>query len=165
MITQNQLPETVSKNAIPVGKEFVNHLKSALRKKANPIDKLPSDREILDLVVQQMHQAIGNKVYYKGPQGSDTYLWFDSDVAKLIQGDPEVKDKRRYVEALIGAYLGGRDWLLKYAVSSRVIRPRIMNNEEVTGIRETAAAIADAKSVESAFVPGSDRSGGPANSD
>lgn len=156
---QNQQTITSAKNAIPISKEFLNRLKSALSKNANPIDKLPSDRVIVDLVVQQMSQSVGAYVYYRGKEDSNTYLWFDSDAAKSIQSNPEIKDKRRYVEALIGSYLGGQRWLQQWCVASREIRPRIMEEEEVIGIRNTAAAIADAKSVDSNFQPGSDRSG------
>jgi hypothetical protein len=154
MIDQNKqnLPGS-ERNAIPVGKNFVIALKSALSKQANPIDKLPSTREILDCVIPQTMSAMSAPVYYRGQIDNDTYLWFDSEVAQQIQANPNIRDKRRFVEAAIGAYLGGAEWLRKHTVAAREIRPRIIGDKERQEIAKTAAEIADAKSVESSFCP------------
>jgi hypothetical protein len=149
---QNQQPGS-ERNAIPVGKNFVNALKSAISKNASPIDKLPSARDLLDCVVSQTMKSMSVPVYYRGQLQDDTYLWFDSEVAQRIQANSEIRDKRRFVEAAIGAYLGGAEWLRKHTVASREIRPRIIGDLEKQVIAKTAAEIADAKSVDSTFCP------------
>lgn len=141
------------RNAIPVGKNFVNALRSALSRNANPIDKLPATRDILDYVVPQTMSAMSNPVYYRGQLDNETYLWFDSEVAQQIQADPNIRDKRRFVEAAIGAYIGGSEWLRSHTVAAREIRPRIIGDREKQEIARIAAEIADAKSVDSTFCP------------
>lgn len=165
MITQNQqvvAKPQPEKQAIPIGREILAWLKSALSKQARSIDKLPSDRELVDAVVSQTMEAMGTYVYYSGKEDDLTYLWFDSEIARSIQANPDIRDKRRFVEACIGCYLGGPIWMQRYCVPSRLIRPRNFTQEQRESIAKTAAAIADAKSVDSSFQPGSDQSGGPA---
>lgn len=155
MDQNKQSSQNSEKNGIPVGKNFVNYLRSALIKQANPIDKLPSSRDILNNVVSQTSAAMSAPVYYSGSLDNETYLWFDSEMARRIQADPNVRDKRRFVEACIGAYLGGAEWLRTHCVSSKEIRPRIISDGEKQAISRTAAEIADAKSVDSKFDPAS----------
>lgn len=142
-------------NAILVSSQLVKELRSALRKNANSIDKLPSDRELLNEVVSQMIPAMnGNYLYSKVRiDKENSYSWFDSEVARKVSAQAGIADKGRFVNACIIAYIWGDVGVAKWCVPSRLIRPRALTNEEILRIRNKAAEIADAKDVDSGFEP------------
>lgn len=150
-----QIPSDTSKNAIWVSRSLVDCLRSALKRKASPLDILPSDREILDQVVPQMIKAMTTPVYYAGRRDiqNNGYKWFNSEVVTYVQSLNILVDKGRFVDACIIGYLYGGKGLAKWCVGSKVIRPRVLGQGEISQISKTAAEIAAAKDTDSSFLP------------
>lgn len=154
-IQTQQTAQQSENNAIPVGKNLLSKLRSVLSQNKADIDRLASDRDILNFVVAQMGQAMmGHYVYFVGTLDPNTYRWFDSEQAKIVQGTEEIVDKRRFVEACIIGYIGGPAALNKMCRGSKLIRPRVLTETEKAAIAQKAAEIADTKDTESTFVPG-----------
>lgn len=141
--------------AIYVNKKLLVTLRSALKRGASRYDILPSDRNLIDAVVREMSKhIIANPVYSKVVPGKDdSYKWFDSDVQRQIAGLEAIKNKGRFVDACIIAYVYGEVGMEQYCVGSRVIYPQKLDQDKLRRIANQAAVIADSKSVESVFVP------------
>lgn len=148
-------PDSSANSAIMVSRSLLAQLRSALSVKAKSIDRLPSDREILDFVVSQMVKAFDSPVYYAGKRDMPTqgYKWFNSEICKGIQNSEEIVDKGRFVDACIIGYLWGGEGLKKWCVPSRLIRPRVLGAQEKIIIEKASAEIAAAKDTDSNFLP------------
>lgn len=144
-----------AQTATYVNKKLLVNLRSALKKGANNFDSLPSDREIIDHVVREMSRVlIPNPIYSKVVPGvDDRYKYFDSDVHRAVVSSEGIKDKGRFIDACIIAYLFGEVGISKWCVSGRVIYPQKLDQNKLHRIATSAAAIAAANSVESVFEP------------
>lgn len=142
-------------NAILVSRELVEKLRSAVAQRKGPYDRLPSDRMLLDAVLQQMVGALaGRRIYCTTvPKQGETYKYFGSDVVSAIRKQTDIMDLGRFVDACIVAYLWGDAGLARYCVGSKVVYPQKLDDEKLARIVKKAAEIADSESVESKFIP------------
>lgn len=146
-------PEAPAGNAIYVNRKLLSKLRSALSKGMGPFDKLPPDRDIIDAVVAQMFQVFkDNPVYSVLPEDPEPYKYFGSQYSAYI-GGLELRDKGRFVDACIIAYLSGESGVQRYCTAGRVIRPRRLEEGKRRRIEQTAAEMAASKDVDSVFDP------------
>jgi hypothetical protein len=140
-------------NGIAVNAKLVADLRTAVKKDGRAIDKLASDRELIEGVVAQMYPILGpNPVYCKGGR-PEQYQWFDTEHSRKIQAREDLADKGRFVDACIIAWLWGKPGIQKFCISSRVLRPRQLTPQEMAVISQTSAEIAAAKDEDKPHVP------------
>lgn len=146
-------PEAPAGNAIYVNRKLLLKLRSALSKGMSPFDKLPPDRDIIDAVVAQMFKCLkDNPVYSALPEDPEPYKYFGSQYSAYISG-LELRDKGRFVDACIIAYLYGEAGVQRFCIAGRVIRPRQLEEGKRRRIEQAAAEIAASKDVDSLFEP------------
>lgn len=145
-------------NAFLLSKQLISRLRSAVTRGKDPIDKLCSDRDLVERVVAQTYPMLKlTPVYYKQvPVEGQTYKWFNTSHCDLIRDDESIVDKGRFVDACIIAYLFGPEGLTKWCVSSRIVYPKQLEDEKLARIAKRAAEIAVTKCVDSKFIPGTE---------
>lgn len=145
------------KNGILVNRQLIGKVKSALTVQRAAMDRLPSDRVIIDQIIAEVGPVIvGNPVYCKViPKREDQYLYFGSAKVDWLRSDAckDVRDLGRFVDACMIAYLWGDRGLHEYCIASRLIYPQKLDDEKRQRLQTMVAEIAHSQSVESKFVP------------
>lgn len=132
--------DTPENKAILVNKELLIAARNELKARLPDDHILPKNRDLLNRVVQEMGDHVVG-VYSKVPR-RELYKWFDSDVAKLVQSRDDIKDKGRFVDACLLAYVYGEEAVRIYCAGIKVARLPRLSDQEKDQIRSTAAAIA-----------------------
>lgn len=149
-------------NAILLNRELVELLRTSVASNAGPFDFIPERRALVDEVCREMMDRYYpnngaqsfQPVYYTGSKG-ETYKWFDSEWAKYIQGLGAIKDKGRFVEALIVLYLylPDSDMVNNYITCGRRLRLPRLSDEKASRIAQRLPEIGALKEVDSQFEP------------
>lgn len=147
-----QVPKS---NGFLLNKQLVKKLRSVVTRGKRPIDKVCSDRDLIDHVVAEMYQIWKEHPIYctTVPEKDATYTWFNASSYEAVRDDESIVDKGRFVDACIIAYIYGTDGVAKWCTSSRVVYPKQLDHQKLLRLQNQAAEMADAKCVDSEFIP------------
>lgn len=127
------------RNAIVVNKKLLDVLRKKLSKELGQFDFLPDNSNLLSAIVREMFDTVQGVYSRLVPPPEHQYKWYGTDVVAEIQSMDDIRDKGRFVDACMIAYLFGSEGISRYCQASRVMYPASLPQEGKAAIAKVVS--------------------------
>lgn len=132
------------KGGLYIHKELVEKLMLMLKQACTPLDGCATENEAVNYVLMQMAKIVFEQgpLYSKLVPGTGAkHLFFGQSGLDMVQA-VELKDKGRFIDACLIAYLLGPKGVAEFCTAGRVLYPRRLTDQEMTDVSRQVAVIA-----------------------